>query len=47
MNGLAADRGRIVAGLAADLIVVDGDPLDDLGALEHLEAVFLDGQQVA
>jgi imidazolonepropionase-like amidohydrolase len=46
MNRLG-DRGRLAEGLAADLLVVDGDPLSELAALERLEAVFLDGLQVA
>jgi imidazolonepropionase-like amidohydrolase len=41
------DRGRLAEGLAADLLVVEGDPVSELAALERLEAVFLDGQQVA
>jgi imidazolonepropionase-like amidohydrolase len=31
--GLAADVGAIAPGLAADLLLVDGDPLTDLGRL--------------
>ena len=31
--GLERTTGRIAPGLAADLLVVDGDPLEDLGAL--------------
>jgi imidazolonepropionase-like amidohydrolase len=46
MNQLS-DRGRLAEGLAADLLVVDGDPVSELAALERLEAVFLDGRQVA
>jgi imidazolonepropionase-like amidohydrolase len=46
MNQLS-DRGRLAEGLAADLLVVDGDPVSQLAALERLEAVFLDGRQVA
>lgn len=47
MNDLADDRGRLAEGLAADVIVLDGDPVADLDAVERVEAVFLDGQQVA
>jgi imidazolonepropionase-like amidohydrolase len=47
MNDLQDDRGRLREGLAADVVVVDGDPLDDLGALERVEAVLLDGERVA
>jgi imidazolonepropionase-like amidohydrolase len=47
MNDLQSDRGQLREGLAADVVVVDGDPLEDLGALERVEAVLLDGQRVA
>ena len=36
--GLEATCGRLVAGLAADLVVLPGDPLEDLG---HLDAPLL------
>lgn len=45
MNDLD-DRGTLAAGKAADVIVVDGDPVADLDALERVDAVFLDGVQV-
>ena len=47
MNDLADDRGTLREGLAADVIVVDGDPVADLRALERIEAVLLDGMRVA
>jgi imidazolonepropionase-like amidohydrolase len=47
MNSLADDRGTLREGLAADVIVVNGDPIADLRALESLEAVLLDGMRVA
>ncbi len=43
MNDLADDRGTLREGLAADVIVVDGDPVADLDALERIDAVYLDG----
>jgi imidazolonepropionase-like amidohydrolase len=46
LNDVADDRGTLREGLAADLIVVDGDPVADLGALERIGAVFLDGVPV-
>jgi len=46
MNNLADDRGRLEPGLAADVIVLGGDPVADLDAVELVEAVFLDGRQV-
>ena len=47
MNDVADDRGTLRAGLAADVIVVEGDPIADLRALERVEAVLLDGLRVA
>jgi imidazolonepropionase-like amidohydrolase len=46
MNDMADDRGTLCPGLAADVIVVDGDPIADLRALERVEAVLLDGMRV-
>jgi imidazolonepropionase-like amidohydrolase len=40
------DRGRLVEGAAADVLVVDGDPLDDIGALRRVRHVFQDGREV-
>jgi imidazolonepropionase-like amidohydrolase len=47
MNGVDDDRGTLAEGLAADAIVLDGNPVADLEAVERVEAVFLDGQRVA
>jgi len=38
------DRGRIAPGLLADLIGVDGDPLDDVRRLEQIRFVMKDGE---
>ena len=46
MNGLADDRGTLREGLAADVIVVDGNPLEDLQAIDKVEMVFLDGARI-
>jgi imidazolonepropionase-like amidohydrolase len=46
LNDVEDDRGALRDGLAGDLIVVDGDPVADLEALERVEAVFLDGARV-
>jgi imidazolonepropionase-like amidohydrolase len=45
MNDLD-DRGTLTEGKAADVIVVAGDPVADLDAIERVKAVFLDGVQV-
>ena len=37
------DRGELRPGAYADLLVVDGDPLRDLGVLERPRAVVQDG----
>ncbi|MGW7523006.1 amidohydrolase family protein [Streptomyces sp. NPDC054783] len=42
--GLGGKVGRIVPGLRADLLVVDGDPLDDLGALGQIRTVIAAGR---
>lgn len=41
-----ADFGRIAAGARADLLLVDGDPLSDIGALAEIDAVFLAGRRL-
>jgi imidazolonepropionase-like amidohydrolase len=42
--GIADRTGRITAGYRADLLVVDGDPLTDLGALRRVRLVVADGR---
>lgn len=42
--GLENATGRIAEGLAADLVVVDGDPLADLGALHDARLVVAEGR---
>jgi imidazolonepropionase-like amidohydrolase len=44
--GLAKEVGTIEVGKRADLLLVRGDPSADIYALEHIEAVYLDGQRV-
>jgi imidazolonepropionase-like amidohydrolase len=41
-----ADRGRIVRGLRADLVLVDGDPTADIRATRHIAAVWKNGWPV-
>lgn len=40
------DRGRIAAGLRADLVLVDGDPLADIGATRAIAAVWKNGHRI-
>ena len=44
--GQEEELGSLEVGKLADLIVVDGDPLADLGALERVENVILGGEIV-
>jgi imidazolonepropionase-like amidohydrolase len=46
-NGVGDDRGALEDGKAADLVVVDGNPLDDINSIENVGAVYLDGARVA
>ena len=41
--GVAKDRGSIVAGKRADLIVIDGNPATDIKDIYKVEIVFKDG----
>jgi imidazolonepropionase-like amidohydrolase len=44
--GLADQKGRLARGHDADLLVVDGDPLRDIGDLTRVRAVFCGGSQI-
>ncbi len=44
--GLDGVTGRLRAGLAADVLLVDGDPLRDLACLERVAGVWVAGRQV-
>jgi imidazolonepropionase-like amidohydrolase len=45
--GLAGRKGRLRAGYDADLLVVDGDPVADIGVLARPAAVFAGGRRPA
>ena len=44
--GLGHRKGRIAPGFDADILAIDGNPLDDLAAIRRLRAVYADGQAV-
>jgi len=44
--GLKATKGRIAAGADADVLVIRGNPLADIGSVTHVEAVFRAGIKV-
>jgi len=44
--GVDRDVGTLEAGKSADLLAVDGDPLTDVGALDHVRAVWKAGVPV-
>ena len=44
--GFGHELGTLEPGKIADLIVVDGDPSRDVGALSRVKAVFKDGLRV-
>lgn len=46
LNGLGEELGTLEAGKCADLIVVDGRPDEDLGALERVTMTFIDGRRM-
>lgn len=43
--GVGEQTGRVTPGYTADLLVVDGNPLEDLAALGAVRAVFANGRQ--
>jgi imidazolonepropionase-like amidohydrolase len=40
---LAGEIGTLEAGKVADVLVVDGDPLDDIGVLANIQMILRDG----
>ena len=46
MNGLDDKLGTLATGKLADVIVVEGNPLEDLDALAHVKMTFRAGQRM-
>ncbi len=46
VNKLGDMLGSLEAGKSADVIVIEGDPLADLAALENIKAVYVGGRQM-
>jgi imidazolonepropionase-like amidohydrolase len=46
LNGLEDKLGTLQPGKLADVIVVAGNPLEDLAALSHVEMTFRDGKRI-
>jgi imidazolonepropionase-like amidohydrolase len=44
--GLGHRKGRVAPGYDADLLVVDGNPLEDPAALHQIRAVYVRGTEV-
>jgi imidazolonepropionase-like amidohydrolase len=44
--GLGHRKGRIAAGFDADILAIDGNPLEDLTAIRRLRAVYAGGRPV-
>lgn len=44
--GVADKTGMIAEGMAADIVALDGNPLEDISALKRVKAVFQDGKQI-
>lgn len=44
--GIGAHCGRLLPGFAADVLLLDGDPLTDLGALERVVGVWTAGREI-
>ncbi|MDY5649170.1 MAG: amidohydrolase family protein [Lachnospiraceae bacterium] len=44
--GVDKSTGSITEGLAADLVVVDGNPLEDISALKRVQAVIQEGNRI-
>lgn len=42
-EGRARDIGSLAVGKRADIVMIDGDPMKDVTAVEHMPLVFKDG----
>ena len=43
---LGHHKGRIAPGFDADILAIDGNPLDDPAAIRNLRAVYVGGQPI-
>ena len=46
MSKLDESLGTLEAGKWADMIVIDGNPLEDLDALGHVQQTYIAGKQM-
>ena len=44
--GMGGEIGILAKGAVADILVVEGNPLDDIKALENVSAVYFGGEKV-
>lgn len=44
--GIAGKTGRIVSGLQADMVVIDGDPADSVSGIRNVVRVFREGREI-
>ncbi len=45
--GIGAQRGTLAAGKRADIVVLDANPLDDIGNTQKIDGVWLGGEKVS
>ena len=46
LEGATPEAGEVAVGKRADLVLVDGDPTADIGALDRIARVFLGGVEL-
>ena len=46
MQGVEKDLGTVTEGKFADMVIVDGDPLQDITLLQHKIVVIIKGGEV-